>query len=38
MGPMGNIAMADETGKPSEKMIQYFIERAKGGVGLLPVV
>lgn len=35
MGPMGNISMADETGKPSEKMIQYFIERAKGGVGLI---
>lgn len=35
MGPMGNINMADETGKPSEQMIAYFIERAKGGVGLI---
>ncbi len=35
MGPMGNVSMADETGKPSEKMIQYFLERAKGGVGLI---
>lgn len=35
MGPMGNISMADETGKPSQKMIKYFIERAKGGVGLI---
>ncbi|WBW94871.1 oxidoreductase [Oceanirhabdus sp. W0125-5] len=35
MGPMGNVSMADETGKPSEKMIHYFIERAKGGVGLI---
>lgn len=35
MGPMGNVSMADETGKPSQKMIQYFIERAKGGAGLI---
>ena len=35
MGPMGNIGMADESGKPSQKMIQYFTERAKGGVGLI---
>ncbi|MBW6410691.1 oxidoreductase [Clostridium weizhouense] len=35
MGPMGNICMADETGRPSEKMIAYFEERAKGGVGLI---
>lgn len=35
MGPMGNINMADETGKPSEKMIAYYLERAKGGVGLI---
>jgi 2-enoate reductase len=35
MGPMGNIGMADETGKPGPKMIQYFIERAKGGAGLI---
>ena len=35
MGPMGNACMADETGKPSLKMIEYFAERAKGGVGLI---
>lgn len=35
MGPMGNLCMAEETGRPSEKMIQYFAERAKGGVGLI---
>lgn len=35
MGPMGNINMADEHGKPSEKMIKYFLERAKGNVGLI---
>ena len=35
MGPMGNVSMADETGRPSAKMIQYFVERAKGGVGLI---
>lgn len=35
MGPMGNINMADEHGKPSEKMIKYFAERAKGNVGLI---
>lgn len=35
MGPMGNINMADEHGKPSEKMIKYFVERAKGNVGLI---
>lgn len=35
MGPMGNICMADETGRPSAKMIEYFVARAKGGVGLI---
>jgi len=35
MGPMGNVSMADETGRPSAKMIHYFAERAKGGVGLI---
>ena len=35
MGPMGNINMADEHGKPSEKMIKYFTERAKGNIGLI---
>lgn len=35
MGPMGNVNMADEMGKPSHKMIAYFIERARGGAGLI---
>jgi len=35
MAPMGNINMADETGKPGNKMLCYFTERAKGGVGLI---
>ena len=35
MAPMGNLMMAEEFGRPSEKMIQYFLARAKGGVGLI---
>lgn len=35
MAPMGNITMCEETGRPNDKMLQYFFERAKGGVGLL---
>jgi 2-enoate reductase len=35
MGPMGNVYMVEETGRPSNKMIQYFTERARGGVGLI---
>lgn len=35
MGPMGNLNMADEFGRPNDKMIQYFTERARGGVGLI---
>ncbi|MGL6226147.1 MAG: FAD-dependent oxidoreductase [Thermoguttaceae bacterium] len=35
MGPMGNINMSEETGRPSQKMIDYFEARAKGGVGLI---
>jgi 2-enoate reductase len=35
MGPMGNIDMAEEFGRPSNKMIQYFGDRARGGAGLL---
>ena len=35
MGPMGNISMCDETGRPNDKMLQYFFERAKGGAGLI---
>lgn len=35
MAPMGNISMCDETGRPKDQMIEYFVERAKGGVGLI---
>ncbi len=35
MAPMGNIDMAEETGRPNDKMLQYFYARAKGGVGLI---
>lgn len=35
MAPMGNIDMAEETGRPNNKMLKYFEERAKGGVGLI---
>ena len=35
MAPMGNCQMAEETGRPNDKMLQYFFARAKGGVGLL---
>lgn len=35
MGPMGNVYMADESGRPSEKMIAFLTERAKGGVALI---
>ncbi len=35
MAPMGNISMCEETGRPNTQMIRYFIERAKGGVGLI---
>ena len=35
MGPMGNVCMADEMGRPSNRLIQYFVERARGGVGLI---
>lgn len=35
MAPMGNISMCDETGRPGERMIAYFEERAIGGVGLI---
>ncbi|MFP3090337.1 NAD(P)/FAD-dependent oxidoreductase [Treponema sp. TIM-1] len=35
MAPMGNLDMCEETGRPSNKMIQYFLARAKGGVGLI---
>lgn len=35
MAPMGNISMCDETGRPNAKMLKYFEERARGGVGLI---
>ncbi len=35
MAPMGNLMMCEETGRPSNKMIEYFAARAKGGVGLI---
>ncbi|NLL55970.1 MAG: FAD-dependent oxidoreductase [Clostridiales bacterium] len=35
MAPMGNISMCEETGRPNIKMLKYFEERAKGGVGLI---
>ncbi len=35
MAPIGNINMADPAGRPLNKMIEYFIERAKGGTGLI---
>ncbi|WP_419040228.1 NAD(P)/FAD-dependent oxidoreductase [Parolsenella catena] len=35
MAPMGNIDMCEETGRPSDMMLQYFFARAKGGCGLL---
>lgn len=35
MAPMGNINAADETGRPSTRMVRYFEERAKGGTALI---
>jgi len=35
MAPMGNCQMAEETGRPNDKMMQYMFARAEGGVGLL---
>ncbi len=35
MGPMGNVGMVEETGRPGNKMIQFYTERARGGAGLL---
>lgn len=35
MAPMGNLQMCEETGRPGQKMLDYFFERAKGGAGLL---
>ena len=35
MAPMGNLEMCEETGRPNQKMLEYFFARAEGGVGLL---
>ncbi|HZJ68656.1 MAG TPA: NAD(P)/FAD-dependent oxidoreductase [Candidatus Eisenbacteria bacterium] len=35
MAPMGNLQMCEENGRPNDKMIEYFTERAKGGCGLI---
>ena len=35
MAPMGNVSMSEETGRPNDMMTAYFIERAKGGTGLI---
>ena len=35
MAPMGNIDMCEETGRPNQMFLSYFLERAKGGVGLI---
>ena len=35
LAPMGNISVADETGRPSDRMVRFFAERARGGAGLL---
>jgi 2-enoate reductase len=35
MGPMGNFDMAEEMGRPTNKMIEYFADRARGGAGLI---
>ncbi len=35
LGPMGNVYMADQSGRPSRKMIDFLSERARGGAGLI---
>lgn len=35
LAPMGNFSMAEETGRPSSRMAEYFAARAAGGAGLL---
>jgi len=35
MGPMGNVYMTDQSGRPTQKMINFLTERAQGGVGLI---
>lgn len=36
MAPMGNIDMCEETGRPNEKMLKYFEERARAAWGSSP--
>ncbi len=35
MAPMGNFSMAEETGRPASRMVEYFAARAAGGAGLI---
>lgn len=35
MAPMGNVGHADAQGAFSQSAVEYFVERAKGGVGLI---
>jgi 2-enoate reductase len=35
MGPMGNLFVNNPLGRPDERLIAYYAERAKGGVGLI---
>ena len=35
MAPMGNCQMAEETGRPNDKMREYFLPAPKARVGLL---
>ena len=35
MAPMGLIGLTDQEGNPTQRAIDYYIERARGGVGLI---
>src|SRR4030042_5392940 len=35
MAPMGLIGLTDRAGNPTQRAIDYYIERARGGVGLI---
>lgn len=35
MGPMGNLFTSNPLGRPDAKLIAYYVERARGGVGLI---
>jgi 2-enoate reductase len=35
MAPMGIVGLTDPDGNPSQRAIDYYIERARGGVGLI---